>query len=279
MGTPATRVARLLEIMARLRDPVGGCPWDVRQTFETVAPHTLEEAYEVVDAIENGTPANLREELGDLLFQVVFHSRIAEEKNLFSFSDVVDTLADKLVRRHPHVFGDTAGAGAPSTPEEVADTWERIKARERETQPGGDSVLDGVTRALPALSRARALGRRVATVGFDWPTVERVLEKVDEERRELDDELRSGADPDRTAEELGDLFFALVQLGRKLGIDSEAALRAANTKFERRFRAVEEALARQGCAPGNATLEEMEEIWQAVKQKENRTPPAPGGLA
>lgn len=271
----AAAVARLLTIMARLRAPEGGCPWDREQTFASIAPHTLEEAYEVVEAIEHGTPDDLREELGDLLFQVVYHSRIAEELGRFAFADVARTIGDKLVDRHPHVFGAEAVADAAAQ----TAAWEARKARERADKAAASGqrpgVLDGVPLALPALTRARKLGSRAARVGFDWATPAQVLEKLDEEVEELQDELETGGPAERVAEELGDLLFVVAQLARVLDVDPEGALRRANAKFERRFRAIEAGLATRGQTPDTATLEEMEALWQEAKARE-RTPP--GGV-
>lgn len=274
--TTSARIETLRQIMDRLRHPETGCPWDLEQTFKTIAPHTIEEAYEVSDAIDHGTPENLKDELGDLLFQVIFHARMAEEQNLFTLNDIIDTLNDKLVRRHPHVFGADP-TPRPDSAKGVSAVWDQIKAEERAAKdPDGTSVLSGVTRALPALSRSVALGRRAASVGFDWPTVARVLEKVEEERRELDVELQTGADPEKTGGELGDLLFVLAQLARKLGIDPESALRGTNAKFERRFQYVETRLGDAGRSPRDATLEEMEDLWQDAKKTERKSQ-RPGG--
>lgn len=271
LSPPLSPVQRLLEIMARLRAPEDGCPWDREQTFATIAPHTIEEAYEVADAIQRQSLDDLREELGDLLFQVVYHSRMAEEVGAFAFDDVALGIGDKLVRRHPHVFGDHQVADA----EAQTAAWERHKAEERRRKAAAEgeagaspSVLAGVTAALPALTRARKLGDRAARVGFDWPTPARVLEKLDEEVGELQDELTTGGGPDRLAEELGDLLFVVAQLARKLDLDPEAALRGANAKFERRFHHVEARLAAAGRQPDQASLEEMEALWQEAKSRE-----------
>jgi MazG family protein len=244
-------IERLLGIMAALRDPRTGCPWDREQTWASIAPHTIEEAHEVADAIESGDPAAVRDELGDLLFQVVFQARIAEEVGLFDFDAVATAIADKLERRHPHVFGDARIADAA----EQTRAWETHKARERAARGGASSgALDGVARGLPALMRATKLGRRAAQVGFDWPDVERVVAKVEEETAELRAELAGTArlvapDIDRVEEELGDLLFALAQLARKLQVDPESALRRANGKFERRFAWIEASLREQGLWP------------------------------
>ncbi len=262
-------IARLLEVMAALRDPERGCPWDRAQTFETVAPYTLEEAYEVVDAIERGDlDEGLREELGDLLFQVAFHARMAEEQGRFAFGDVVAAIVDKLVRRHPHVFGGAEVRDA----EAQSLAWEAHKAAEREARARAEgrapSVLDGVSPALPALTRAVKLQRRAARVGFDWASPEPVLAKVKEEVAELEHEMRSGAARERLEHEIGDLIMACANLARHLGVDPETAVRKANARFERRFRAVEAALAARGRRPEEATLEEMDALWNEAKAAE-----------
>jgi ATP diphosphatase len=241
-------------IMARLRDPMQGCPWDQAQTFDSIAPYTIEEAYEVADAIARRDFTALPDELGDLLFQVVYHARLAEEAGLFDFANVARAISDKMVRRHPHVFGD-------ATVEE-ADFWEAGKARER----GSVGVLAGVPDNLPALMRAEKLSKRAARVGFDWPDVETVLTKLDEEVGELRAELE-GADPDRLEDELGDMFFVLANLARKLKLDPEACLARANAKFSARFNAVERLLAEQGVAPADAGLARMEAAWAVVKKR------------
>ena len=238
--------------MAKLRDPESGCPWDRKQDFASIAPYTIEEAYEVADAIARRDYTALPDELGDLLFQVVYHSRLAEEAGLFDFADVAGAIADKMVRRHPHVF---AGAVV------AADFWETGKAAER----GGAGVLAGVPTNLPALTRAEKLTKRAARVGFDWPDAEAVLLKLDEEVQELRAEL-PGADPDRLEDELGDMFFVLANLARKLKLDPEACLARANAKFSRRFEAVELLLAERGLSPAEAGLVEMEAAWQLVKK-------------
>ncbi len=262
------RIDTLLEIMARLRDPGGGCPWDREQTFATIAPYTLEEAYEVADAIERGTPSELREELGDLLFQVVFHARMAEEAGQFAFPDVVETVVEKMVRRHPHVFGDEEVADA----EAQTAAWEAQKARERAAKAGGEpshSALDGVAVALPALTRAEKLQRRAARVGFDWPDPRGALEKVREETEEVVRELDQ-RDADALQAEVGDLLFACVNLARLAGVDAETALRGANSKFDRRFRAVEATLTREGKSLDDVSLEEMDAAWERVKRGERQ---------
>ncbi len=257
-------IARLLAIMARLRDPEQGCPWDRAQTLESIVPHTLEEAYEVADAVACGEPEELRDELGDLLLQVVFLSRIAEEQGWFDFGDVVAAISDKLERRHPHVF---AGARLDEAGRQAA--WEADKVATRRARgQASDSVLDGVTLGLPALIRAVKLQRRAARVGFDWPGPEPVLEKIDEELAELRHEIDTGAPGARLQDELGDLLFAVANLARHLDIDPEAALRGTNDKFTRRFRAVERGCAERGRAPQDCSLEEMEALWQAAKAAE-----------
>jgi nucleoside triphosphate diphosphatase len=256
-------ISRLIEIMARLRTPGSGCPWDLEQTFETIAPCTVEEAYEVADAIaRNDLDEGLTEELGDLLLQVVFHARMAEEQRRFDFGDVVLAITEKLIRRHPHVFGDAG----KFTPDEVRALWHRIKAEERTAR--GDTArrtLDGVPMALPALARAQKLQERAAKVGFDWENTKDVLDKIAEEMRELEPVL---GDPRSAAEELGDLLFAAVNLARRIGIDAESTLRAANAKFERRFRSIEDALERKGRSPADAKLAEMEALWKSAKAAE-----------
>ncbi len=245
-------LTRLLSIMARLRDPSRGCEWDVAQTFETIAPYTIEEAYEVADAIERGDIADLRSELGDLLLQVVFHARIAEEAGHFAFKDIARAIADKMEARHPHIFGDEGG---------VMDTrrWEDIKAAER-ADSGATSTMDGVARALPALMRAEKLQKRATRDGFDWPDHEGPAAKLVEEMEELRE-----ADGQSRAEEAGDLLFAAVNLVRSYGVGAEDALKAANAKFERRYRAME-ALA--GDSFGTLDLDAQEDLWQQVKRSE-----------
>ncbi len=246
--------------MAALRDPADGCPWDRRQTFDTIAPYTIEEAYEVADAIARDDRRDLRGELGDLLFQVVFHARMAEEAGDFAFADVVDAICDKLTRRHPHVFGDAEARNRGA----IAGSWERIKAAERSAARADTSALDGVAKALPALMRAVKLGERAATVGFDWPDAAGVRAKVEEELRELD-AARAGGAPERIAEELGDLLFTIVNLARHLAIDPEQALDRANRKFEGRFRRIEAAARAQGEPLEALDLEALEVLWQAHK--------------
>ncbi len=266
--TPSREITRLLEIMAALRTPVSGCPWDLAQDFATIAPYTIEEAYEVADAIARGDLTDLREELGDLLLQVVFHARMAQEQGAFDFSDVVATLTEKLVRRHPHVFGDQQGVSA----EAVEGLWERIKDEERmrkaaPDQPGA-SALAGVPVTLPALTRALKLQAKAARVGFDWNDPLAVLAKVREETAEIEADLAAG---NRTAAaaEVGDLLFAAVNLARHLDSDPEAVLRATNRKFERRFMAIERVLAMHGRAPRDASLAELEDLWSKAKAEES----------
>jgi nucleoside triphosphate diphosphatase len=267
LGTPET-VADLLAIMARLRDPQGGCPWDLQQDFRSVLPYTLEEAYEVAEAIERGDMGELCGELGDLLFQIVFHARMAEEQGAFGFADVVAGICTKMRHRHPHVFGDADLA----TEAEVRVHWERTKAAERAGKDGTGQapvgILAGVAQALPALVRAEKLQRRAARVGFDWDAVDGVLAKVEEELDECRETLADGTDPERQVHEIGDLLFSCVNLARHLGVDAEQALRAANHRFERRFGAVEIRLAAAGQAPGPEVREEMERLWAAAKATE-----------
>jgi len=262
---------RLLAVMTRLRAPDGGCPWDLEQTFATIAPHTIEEAYEVADAIERGNLDELRDELGDLLFQVVYHSQIASEQGAFGFEQVAAAITDKMIRRHPHVFGDevfgdesVAGADAQTA------RWEEHKARERAraaAQAGRkESAIDGVARGLPALTRALKLQRRAARVGFDWIDPADILDKIEEEVREARDELAAG-DRTRLTDELGDLLFCLVNLARRLEVDPEAALRHANAKFEQRFVAMEALAAEAGQAFAELDLDRQEALWQLAKQR------------
>jgi len=260
----------LLDIMARLRDPVAGCPWDQKQSFETIAPYTLEEAYEVADAIARHDMAELREELGDLLFQVVFHARIAEEGGHFGFAGVVHAICAKMIRRHPHVF---AGAGY-ATEEELREAWEAEKRAERAAKAGQVAgVLDGVASALPALLRAEKLQRRAARVGFDWPDPDGVVAKCREELAELEAARAAGLGRDALADEVGDLLFSCVNLARHLGVEAEQALRGASAKFERRFRQMEQDLAEAGNPLGEADAAAMDAAWEGVKAKA----PPPGG--
>lgn len=253
-----SEIDRLMTIMARLRDPDGGCPWDLEQDFSTIAPYTIEEAYEVADAIERNNLDDLRDELGDLLFQVAFHSRLAQEIGAFNFDDVTKGLCDKMTRRHPHVFGDTTVDGVAA--QTIA--WEKQKADERQASATG--VLDGVPRSLPALSRAAKLGKRAASVGFEWPDISGARAKVNEELAELDVEIEAG-ELDAAQRELGDLLFAVVNLARYLDFDPEQALQSANNRFTSRFEHLEKSLATQTRNPADATLEELEELWQAAK--------------
>ncbi len=255
-------IERLRAIMVALRDPQQGCPWDREQSWATIAPHTLEEAYELADAIERGDVQHVRDELGDLLFQVVFQARIAEEQGLFDFNDVAATISDKLERRHPHVFGSAIVRSA----DEQTAAWEQHKAAERRAAGNPAGVLDGIALGLPALTRAAKLGRRAAGVRFDWAKPGDVLDKVAEECAELNSALQAGS-PEAVTEEIGDLLFSVAQFARHVGTDPEAALRAANSKFERRFRHMEARLAEQGRAPRDASPDELEALWARAKQE------------
>lgn len=256
-------IERLLEIMRRLRDPETGCPWDIEQDFASIAPYTIEEAYEVADAIEREDWVELEGELGDLLLQSVYHTAMAEEAGLFSFQTVVRNISDKMVARHPHVFGDESRD--KSADQQTAD-WEAIKAKERSEKAQG-GALDGVAVGLPALLRAYKLQKRAARVGFDWPSTTDVIAKITEEATELV-EARDTLTQTEVAEEFGDLMFVMANLGRHLGLDPEAALRAANTKFTRRFAGVEARLAASGKTPSDSNLAEMDTLWDAVKTDE-----------
>ena len=259
---PETRpIDRLLAIMARLRDREHGCPWDLEQNFATIAPYTIEEAYEVADAIEREDMAALKDELGDLLLQVVFHARMAEEAGAFAFDDVAAAISDKMLRRHPHVFGDAEVRSVAAQNE----AWEAHKAAERAAAGAADSVLDGIALALPALLRAVKLGRRAVRIGFDWPDADGVFAKLAEEIAELRTELDHGAEPARIEEEIGDFLFAAAQLARKLEVEPETALRRATAKFERRFRQVEALAQERGIG---ADLDALEALWQEVKRSE-----------
>lgn len=272
---PSSDISRLLEIMAALRNPDTGCPWDQEQDFQSIAPYTLEEAYEVVDAIERGDFADLKEELGDLLLQVVFHAQMAAEKGLFAFPDVVEAITRKLVRRHPHVFGDARDL----SPEQVKVMWDEIKqeekagrrlTREKLGQPVQDEergFLGGIPTTLPALTRAQKLTTKAAKVGFDWPDASQVIDKIHEELEEVK-EASSTGDQDKVEDEIGDLLFAVSNLARHYGIDPETALRRTNAKFERRFGAVERALGRKQKSLEAASLDEMEELWVEAKRAE-----------
>ncbi|MGK9167180.1 nucleoside triphosphate pyrophosphohydrolase [Inquilinus limosus] len=261
----ATR--RLIEVMARLRDPETGCPWDVEQTFRTIAPYTIEEAYEVADAIERDAMDELKDELGDLLFQVAFHSRMAEERGAFDFADVAAGIVEKMIRRHPHVFGD-----APVDADGMPAQWERQKAEERaakakaEGRPAG--ALDGIAAGLPSLTRALKLQKRAARVGFDWTDPADILDKIEEEAAEIRAEVREGAPRERIEDEIGDLLFCAVNLARRYEVDPDSALRRTNAKFERRFRHLEAALRAAGRDPAEASLDEMEALWVAAKRAE-----------
>jgi nucleoside triphosphate diphosphatase len=256
-------ISRLLDIMARLRNPDGGCPWDLEQDFASIAPYTIEEAYEVAGAIEDQDWPALKDELGDLLLQVVFHARMAEEKQLFDFGDVVDAITDKMLRRHPHVFERRAGIDSA---EAQIVAWEEHKKKERGEKQLG--LLDDVPRALPALLRAVKLQKRAASVGFDWNSPHKVVEKIAEEAREIVEAQESGAAAAKLEEEFGDLLFAVANLARHLKIEPETALRAANAKFIRRFAHIESELAKRGTQPSAATLDEMEALWQDAKKNE-----------
>jgi len=258
---PSRDIADLLEIMRRLRAPDGGCPWDREQTFATIAPYTIEEAYEVAGAIEDEDWGHLKDELGDLLFQVVFHARMAEERGLFDFGDVVDAIVSKMIARHPHVFADTE---TPDSAAAQTRAWEEMKRVERAGKHA--SLLDDVPHALPALTRAEKLQKRAGSVGFDWESATKVVEKIAEEAGEIAEAQAQGSGLEKLEEEIGDLLFAVTNLARHLKVDPEKALRAANAKFVRRFRAIEVGLAKAGKSPADATLDEMEALWQAAKK-------------
>jgi nucleoside triphosphate diphosphatase len=269
---PSRDIARLIEIMAALRTPGTGCPWDLEQSFETIAPYTIEEAYEVADAIGRGDVEDLRDELGDLLLQVVFHARMAEEQGAFAFGDVVLAITEKLLRRHPHVFG--AGGGGLTT-RQVNAQWEQIKAEEKAARvkagrtpaPGRAGALSGVPPGLPPLVRALKLQQKAAKVGFDWNDPMQVLKKLREEADEIEAALAAGGRRE-AAEEVGDLLFVVVNLARHLDVDPDAALRGANLKVERRFGAIEDALASKGTSPAGSTLAEMDALWDEAKAAE-----------
>ena len=275
--TPARDISRLLEIMAALRTPKTGCPWDLEQDFSTIAPYTIEEAYEVADAIARHDLDDLRDELGDLLLQVVFHARMAEEQGAFDFGGVVEAITDKMIRRHPHVFGDARGLDA----EAVTNLWHDIKTQEKaakaEKANGGqrapDGALAGVPVALPALTRALKLQQKASKVGFDWNDPRAVLEKIREETDEIEAALDAGRKREAAAE-AGDLLFAVVNLARHLDADPESTLRMTNRKFERRFAWIERALAARGTTPSEATLAEMDALWDAAKAAERAEAPA-----
>jgi nucleoside triphosphate diphosphatase len=261
-------IQRLLEIMARLRDPNTGCPWDRQQNFATIAPYTIEEAYEVADAIERKDPIALLDELGDLLFQIVFYAQMATEDGTFNFDDVARTISDKMIRRHPHVFASQENL----EPETQYQSWEKLKAAERQARAAGSeqvaSALDGVADALPALMRAEKLQKRAARVGFDWPDIAPVFDKINEELEEVQAAMSDAAAGSKIKEEVGDLLFSVVNLARHLGIDPEDALRDGNKKFDRRFRAIETRLADDGRTPTEASPEELERHWLVVKKQE-----------
>src|SRR3954452_20814672 len=272
---PSRDITRLTEIMAALRTPASGCPWDLEQNFESIAPYTIEEAYEVADAISRGDLDDLKDELGDLLLQVVFHARMAEEQGSCAFGDVVQAITEKLIRRHPHVFGDKGGMSTA----QVNVQWDQIKAGENEAKkvarakagkgpaPGRSGALSGVSPGLPALARALKLQQKASKVGFDWNDPKAVIDKIREETNEIESELGVGQQ-DKIAGEIGDLLFALVNLARHLDVDPESALRTTNLKFERRFAAIEDALAAQGKKPEDATLAEMDTLWDQAKEQE-----------
>jgi ATP diphosphatase len=267
---PSRDITRLIELMTALRTPGTGCAWDLQQSFETIAPYTIEEAYEVADAITRRDLPGLTDELGDLLLQVVFHARMAEEQGAFDFGDVVYAITSKLIRRHPHVFGDIRNL----SPEQVKSLWQKIKDEERRekksksNEEGMASLLDDVALALPALNRAEKLQKRAATVGFDWPSVLETRAKVEEELRET---IEAENDPKAAAEEIGDLLFAVVNYARKLNIDPERALRATNDKFRRRFRSIEQGLSKHGKTPEQSNLAEMDALWNEAKIAERKS--------
>ncbi len=260
---PHGGLPRLLEIMRRLRDPDSGCPWDIEQDFGTIAPYTIEEAYEVADAIEREAWDELKDELGDLLLQVVFHAQIAEDRGLFAFHEVADKISDKMVARHPHVFGDES---RDKSAEQQTRDWETVKAAERAAK-AQTGVLDGVALGLPGLLRAMKLQKRAARVGFDWPDASHVLDKITEEAAELT-EAAETLPHDKVEEEMGDLLFVMANLSRHMGVDPEAAIRRANAKFTRRFEAIEAALAKDGRRPEDSDLKEMDALWDAAKTAE-----------
>jgi MazG family protein len=251
----------LIEVMARLRDPHGGCPWDLEQDFRSIAPYTIEEAYEVADAIERSDMADLREELGDLLLQPVYHAQMAAEAGIFDIHDVIRDITNKMIARHPHVFGDKNA----ETAADVNTIWDQRKAAEKTHE----SALDGVTKALPALLRAQKLQNKAAKVGFEWPEISNVLDKFEEELREMREAVQNGSIEEKS-DELGDLLFVMVNLGRMLQIDAETALRRCNDKFERRFRGMEEDFKKKSVIMQTTSLQDMEDMWQEQKKKERR---------
>jgi tetrapyrrole methylase family protein/MazG family protein/ATP diphosphatase len=278
-------VDRLVAIMARLRDPVDGCPWDLEQTFATIAPYTVEEAYEVADAIERGALDELKDELGDLLLQVVYHARMAQERQAFAFADVAEAICAKMIRRHPHVFGEAAARDS----RQQTRAWEAIKAQERAAKAQAakaktaEGALAGVPLGLPAMTRAVKLTARAARVGFDWPSTAQVIDKLHEELAELQVEIDAG-DTEKAREEMGDLLFVCANLARKLDVEPEDALRAANAKFARRFAFIEQELAKDGRTPDQSDLAEMDALWDAAKAAERaatapRDAPGPPGTA
>ena len=267
--TAGHSINALLKIMGKLRDPDGGCPWDLEQDFSTLAPHTIEEAYEVAEAIADNDMMELKSELGDLMFQVVFYAQLAKEKGDFEFDDVITAISEKMIRRHPHVFGDQDIDSADA--QTIA--WEETKALERaeksKKKPSAQSALDGVAKTLPALSRAIKLQNRAARVGFDWPSIEPVYDKIREELDELDVEIKAGASKDRLEDEFGDILFAVVNLGRHLDLDPETALSRTNRKFTNRFQMIETELGKQGKSIDQSNLEEMDQLWDKAKETES----------
>ncbi len=260
---------KLLDIIKRLRSPGDGCPWDLKQGSRDIGRYLIEEAYEVLDALESGSAEDLREELGDLLFQILFLARIEEEEGRFDIGGVLQGIAEKMIRRHPHVFGEATVSGV----EEVKANWDKIKSREKEGKAAGKSLLEGIPRSMPALPRAQKLASQAARVGFDWENIDGVLEKLEEEIREFRKSLEEGK-RDEAGSEIGDILFAATNLARFYGISAEQALAGSNRKFERRFRYIEEKLREQGRAPGDASLEEMDALWNEYKELEEKGDPA-----